>query len=87
MTDPRIAFIVGKGAWTQVGWEGRIDLVHFALNPDRKTWRIDEVRLLEPTGETFRAFPFARIDSQRTRAASSRSASPSATIRSRRPMW
>lgn len=60
-TDRRIAFIVGKGGWTQVGWEGRTDLVRFTLNPDQKTWRIAEVQLLEPTGETFRAFPFARI--------------------------
>jgi hypothetical protein len=61
--DPPIAFLVGKGGWTQVGWEGRTDLVRFALNPDKKTWRIDDVQLHEPTGETFRSFPFARIES------------------------
>lgn len=61
-TDRRISFSVGRGAWTLVGWDDHTAYVRFALNADKKTWRIGEVRVLEPTGDGLRSFPFSRIE-------------------------
>ncbi|MEJ7569983.1 MAG: hypothetical protein WKF41_17175 [Gaiellaceae bacterium] len=60
-TDPRISFIVGKGGWTYVAWNGRKALVRFELNPDKKTWRLAEIRIEDPSSETLRTMPLSRI--------------------------
>lgn len=58
----RISFLVGKGGWTKVAWDGRDAYVRFTLNTDRKTWRIAEIRVLDPTSDALRSFPFSRIE-------------------------
>ena len=62
MTDPRISFGVGRGGWTIVGWDERTAYVCFALNEDQKTWRIAEVRVVDPTRDVLRSFPFSRVE-------------------------
>jgi hypothetical protein len=61
-SDPRIGFIVGKGGWTKVAWPGGTGYVRFTLNPDRKTWRIAELHLDDPTDEALRGFNRVRIE-------------------------
>ncbi len=60
--DPRIGFIVGMGGWTKVTWPGGAGYVRFTLNRDRKTWRVAELRIDNPTDEALRAFSRVRIE-------------------------
>lgn len=57
-----ISIAVGPRGWTHVEWPGGVALVRFVLNRDRKTWRIAELRFVDPTPEAVRSFPLRRIE-------------------------
>src|SRR5215210_7328511 len=61
-TDRRISFLVGRGNWTKVAWQGGSAYVRFETEADRKTWRIAEVRFDDATPEAIRSFPFSRVE-------------------------
>lgn len=58
----QVAFAAGPAGWAEVTWPGGTAYVHFQLNPDHKTWRIDELRFPDPTAAMVRSFPHSRIE-------------------------
>ncbi len=64
MEDARaITIIPGPGGWADIDWRPNTETyVRFALNPDKKTVRIIDVRMPLPTAEALRSLPLARIE-------------------------
>ena len=53
----------GPGGWADIDWRPNTETyVRFALNPDRKTVRIVDLRMPNPTSEALRSLPLARIE-------------------------
>ena len=64
MTDePRVSLLQGQAGWAEVTWPpDHLAHVLFALNDDKKTVRVAELILKEPTADALRSFPLARIE-------------------------
>ncbi len=61
--EPRVSLVLGEAGWAEATWPpNHIAHVHFALNEDKKTVRVDEVALKNPTSDALRSFPLARIE-------------------------
>jgi len=61
-SPPQMSFLAGPGGWAEVSWRGVTAFVRFKLNADRKTWRIVELRLDDPSDEALRKLSLARIE-------------------------
>jgi hypothetical protein len=61
--ERRVSLLPGPGGWAEAAWPpGHVAYVRFALNRDKKTVRVTELRIPDPTGEALRSFPLARIE-------------------------
>jgi len=62
-TKPRLTLACGPAGWVEVTRPDTPPVyVRFALNPDHKTWRLVELRLLDPTADVVRSLPLSRIE-------------------------
>jgi hypothetical protein len=50
------------GGWTKATWPGGAGKVRFTRNRDRKTWRVAELRIDDPTDEALRGFSRVRLE-------------------------
>jgi hypothetical protein len=60
--EPRLILAPGPAGWVEVTRPDTPPVyVRFALNRDRKTWRLVELRVPDPTGDVVRSLPLGRI--------------------------
>jgi hypothetical protein len=61
--ESRIKFAPGPAGWAKIEASGATVYARFRLNDDKKTWRLDELRLYEPSTDALRSLPLGRIQS------------------------
>jgi hypothetical protein len=61
--ESRLSLAPGPAGWVEVTLPDSSPVyVRFALKPDRKTWRLDRLLLVDPTGDALRGFPLSRVE-------------------------
>ena len=62
MTTSSLRFKPGPGGWVEATWGGGKVWVRFEVDEDKKLRRLAELRVPEPTAESVRRIPLARIE-------------------------
>jgi hypothetical protein len=62
MTTRNLRFKPGPGGWVEATWQGGRVWVRFETDENRKLRRLAELRVPEPTADSLRRIPLARIE-------------------------